>query len=137
MVEFLANVVRLPQVTLVTRLRLDAALSDPAPARETGKKGRPAVKGTRQPTLATRLTDPAPVWQTHTVSWDGGIARSVEMATGTALWSHAGIAPVPIRFLCSVVIHKATSPPRPCCVPINRLIRFRSWSGVSCVGRST
>jgi hypothetical protein len=98
-VEFLAHVVRLPQVTRVTRLRLDAALSDPAPARQADKKGRPAVKGKRQPALAKHLTDPAPVWQTHTVSWYGGIARSLEMATGTALWSHAGVPPVPIRWV--------------------------------------
>jgi hypothetical protein len=98
-VEFLANMVRLPHVTLVTRLRLDAALYDPAPAREVGKKGRPAVKGQRQLTLAKRLTDPATVWQTNTVCWYGGIARSVEMATGTALWYHASVAPVPIRWI--------------------------------------
>jgi hypothetical protein len=59
-VEFLATLIRLPHVTLVTRMRLDAALSDPAPTREAGKKGRPAVKDKRQPTLATRLIDPAP-----------------------------------------------------------------------------
>ncbi len=46
-VEFLANVVRLPQVTLVTRM--DAALYDPAPIREAGKKGRPAVKASVSP----------------------------------------------------------------------------------------
>jgi hypothetical protein len=98
-VEFLANVVRLPHVTLVTRMRLDAALYDPAPIREAGKKGRPAVKGKRQPTLAKRLSDPATVWQTSTVSWYGGVTRSVEIATGTALWYHAGVAPVPIRWV--------------------------------------
>src|SRR5436305_5276237 len=57
--EFLANVLRLPLVTIVTRMRLDAALYDPAPAREADKKGRPAVKGKRQPTLTKRLADPA------------------------------------------------------------------------------
>jgi DDE superfamily endonuclease len=97
--EFLANVVRLPLVTIVTRLRLDAALYDPAPARQAGKKGRPAVKGKRQPTLATCLTDPQTVWQTCSVSWYGGITRSVEMATGTALWYHAGVPPVPMRWV--------------------------------------
>jgi hypothetical protein len=98
-VEFLANLVRLPHVTLVTRMRLDAALYDPAPIREAGKKGRPAVKGRRQPTLAKRLIDPATAWQTSTVSWYGGVTRSVEVATGTALWYHAGVAPVPIRWV--------------------------------------
>ena len=98
-VEFLANVVRLPLVTIVTRMRLDAALYDPPPAREAGKKGRPAIKGKRQPTLAKRLADPETVWQTSTVSWYGGIPRIVEMATGTALWYHAGVPPVPIRWV--------------------------------------
>ena len=85
-VAFLAHMIRLPHVTLVTRMRLDAALYDPAPKREAGKRGRPAAKGKRQPTLAKRLTDPDTIWQTCTVSWYGGIRRSVEMATGTALW---------------------------------------------------
>ena len=51
--ELLADAARLQQpVTVVTRLRLDAALYDPAPPREPGTKGRPRVKGERQPTLA-------------------------------------------------------------------------------------
>jgi hypothetical protein len=98
-VEFLANVIRLPLVTMVTRLRLDAALYDPAPARQAEKRGRPAVKGKRQPTLAKRLADPQTVWQKCPISWYGGISRAVELATGTALWYHAGVAPVPIRWV--------------------------------------
>ncbi len=98
-VAFLANLVRLPLVPLVTRLRLDAALYDPAPARQAGKRGRPAVKGTRQPTLTKRLADPTTVWQACPVSWYGGITRIVEIATGTALWYHPGISPVAIRWI--------------------------------------
>ena len=53
--ELLADAARLAQpVTVVTRLRLDAARYDPAPLREPGTKGRPRVKGERQPTLAHR-----------------------------------------------------------------------------------
>jgi hypothetical protein len=92
-------VVRLPQVTIITRMRLDAALYDPVPQRAAGKKGRPAVKGPRQPTLAKRLSDPQTVWQTSMVSWYGGIRRQVEVATGTALWYHAGIPPVALRWV--------------------------------------
>ena len=36
-------------VTIVTRLRLDAALYDPAPVRQPGTTGRPRKKGARQP----------------------------------------------------------------------------------------
>ncbi len=57
--ELLAAAAALVQpVTIVTRLRLDAALSDPAPPREHGKKGAPRKKGERQPALAARLHDP-------------------------------------------------------------------------------
>src|SRR2546430_118450 len=54
-VAFLGDLVGLPGVAMVTRLRLDAALYDPAPEREPGKKGRPALKGKRQPNLSQRL----------------------------------------------------------------------------------
>jgi DDE superfamily endonuclease len=98
-VAFLAKVGCLPLVTMVTRLRLDAALYDPAPPREAGKKGRPAVKGPRQPTLAQRLGDPQTVWLKRDVSWYGGITRTVEVATGTALWYHPGVPPVSLRWV--------------------------------------
>ena len=135
-VEFLAHMVRLPHVTLVTRMRLDAALYDPAPIRAADKKGRPAVKGKRQPTLAKRLADPATVWQTSTVSWYGGVTRSVEMATGTALWYHAGVPPVPLRWVLIRDPEGKFAHAGPCCVPTNMPTRFRSWHGLSCVGRS-
>ena len=54
---------RLPApVTLITRLRLDAALYTPVPARAAGQKGRPRRKGQRLPTLAHRLTQPDTAW---------------------------------------------------------------------------
>ncbi len=67
--DFLLKVSRLPQVSAITRLRLDACLYDPAQEREAGKKGRPALKGKRQPKLAERLQDPKTLWQKHTLSW--------------------------------------------------------------------
>ncbi|GHO87103.1 hypothetical protein KSZ_51090 [Dictyobacter formicarum] len=58
--ELLACAARMIQpVTIVTRLRLDTALYDPAPVRQPGTNGRPRLKGARQPTLAQRLVDPA------------------------------------------------------------------------------
>jgi hypothetical protein len=97
--NFLAAVIRLPNVCVITRLRLDAALYDPAPERKSSTKGRPALKGKRQPTLAKRLVDPNTDWQKLTVAWYGGVMREVEVATGTALWYHAGVPPVPIRWV--------------------------------------
>ncbi len=98
--ELLACVAGIRQpVTVITRLRLDAALYDPAPERKAGTKGRPRLKGARQPTLQMRLVDPNTIWQTVTVAWYGGTKREVEVATGTALWYHTGMAPVAIRWV--------------------------------------
>jgi DDE superfamily endonuclease len=98
--ELLADAARLPApVTVVTRLRLDAALYDPAPPREPGTKGRPRVKGDRQPTLAARLLDPDTRWATLTVPWYGGGTAQVEAATGTATWYHPGDPTVPLRWV--------------------------------------
>src|SRR6266700_6278652 len=86
-------------VVIVTRLRLDAALYDPAPVRKPGTTGRPRKKGARQPTLARRLADPGTVWQRITVAWYGGTTRTVELASATAVWYHNGLPPVAIRWV--------------------------------------
>lgn len=88
-----------PAVTLITRLRLDAALYDLAPPPRPGKRGRPASKGARQPTLAARLRDPATVWETTEVAWYGGTRRTVHLATGVSIWYHRGMPPVTIRWV--------------------------------------
>jgi hypothetical protein len=99
-IELLACALGFQQpVTVITRLRLDAALYDPAPERKKGTNGRPRLKGARQPTLAQRLADPQTVWETVTVSWYGGQQRTVEVATGTALWYHTGLPPVALRWV--------------------------------------
>jgi hypothetical protein len=86
-------------VTVVTRLRLDAALYDPAPARQPGQRGAPRKKGARQPTLAQRISDPATTWQTVMVQWYGNTMRTVELASGTAVWYHPGLPSVPLRWV--------------------------------------
>ena len=85
-------------VTMVTRLRLDAALYDPPSERTATTKGRPRCKGKRQPTLATRVSDPQTAWEKVNVRWYGGSERSIDVATGTALWYHRGIR-VPLRWV--------------------------------------
>jgi hypothetical protein len=98
--ELLADAAGLRQpVTVVTRLRLDAALYDPAPPRTPGTMGRPRLKGERQATLAARLLDPDTVWETLTVPWYGGDTAQIEVATGTALWYHRGRPPVDLRWV--------------------------------------
>jgi hypothetical protein len=77
---------------MVTRLRLDAGLYEPAPARKPGPIGRPRVKGPRLPRLADRVKDPATPWRRVTlVGWYGGGARRLDIASGTAVWHHPGM----------------------------------------------
>lgn len=88
------------RAAMVTRLRLDAALYAPAPPRAPGRNGRPRKRGKRLPKLSERLSDPATLWEQVTVTrWYGRTRRTVEVATGTAVWSNAGQPTVPIRWV--------------------------------------
>lgn len=88
------------ELTVVTRLRLDAALYDPAPIRRPGTTGRPRKKGARRPTLKQLLAEPATVWRRVTIrGWYGEPARDVELASQTAVWVHSGRPAVPIRWV--------------------------------------
>jgi hypothetical protein len=97
------------ELTVVTRLRLDAALYAPAPIRPRrgpllalgpGTNGRPRKKGARRPTLKQLLADPATVWRRVTVrGWYGEPERALELASATAVWFHSGMPVVPIRWV--------------------------------------
>jgi hypothetical protein len=94
----LLNDVR-PWVTMITRLRLDAALHKPPPRRVPGKPGRPPVVGKRLPTLKQRLANPKTRWRRLLVTgWYGRGERMVEIVSGTALWNNPGRR-VPIRYV--------------------------------------
>ncbi len=86
-------------VTYISRLRLDAVLHEPPPPPVAGKRGPKPKKGPRQLSLKARVRDPATGWEPWTVTWYGGVARGVELATGTALWYTPGEDPLPIRWV--------------------------------------
>ena len=87
-------------VTFVTRLRLDAALYEPAPPRRTGQLGRPRLKGERLPNLAVVAEDPSTLWALAMVdNWYGSGERTVEVASATAVWYSTGLPAVPIRWV--------------------------------------
>ncbi len=97
--EFLAALLR-QRITCVTRLRLDAALYQPAPSRRPGTVGRPRTKGARLPTLAKVLADKETPWRRVAVpGWYGEGERIVEICSDTAVWRHAGLPVVPIRWV--------------------------------------
>lgn len=86
--------------TIVTRLRMDAALYEPAPPRRTGQNGRPRKKGRRLPSLEKKAGDGRTRWRRVTMAqWYGSEQREVEVATGTCVWYHAGKPAVPIRWV--------------------------------------
>ncbi len=97
-------------LTVVTRLRLDARLFEPAPPRSPSTIGRPRVSGARLPSLTQRLNDPTTAWQRVRVTgWYGGEERQLDIASGTALWHHPG-KQVPIRWVLVRDPHGAFEP---------------------------
>jgi hypothetical protein len=96
-IELLRDVGR--HLCMISRLRLDAGLYEPAPPRKPGTLGRPRVKGARLPSLLERLADPATAWHRIRVDgWYGRAERRLHIASGTGLWHHPGMQ-VPIRWV--------------------------------------
>ena len=88
------------QMAVVTRLRLDAALYEPAPERRAKQTGRPRKKSRRLPTLQQVANDRATRWQPVTVrGWYGERERIVEIVSGTCVWYPTGMPAVPIRWV--------------------------------------
>jgi hypothetical protein len=97
-IELLAAVGK--SVCMITRLRLDAALYDPAPPRAPGTNGRPRRKGTRQPPPQAMADNPATVWQSVRIErWYSQGPKEVDIASGSALWVHSGTPTVPLRWV--------------------------------------
>ena len=87
-------------ITFVSRLRLDAALYEPAPPRGPGQIGRPRLKGERLPSLSVVAEDPNTAWEpTKIADWYGSEERTVELASQTAVWYSTGLFAVPLRWV--------------------------------------
>jgi hypothetical protein len=87
-------------VTFISRLRLDAALYEPAPPRRPGQIGRPRLKGERLPNLSVVAEKANTVWKPTTIAnWYGSGERTVEVASGTAVWYSTGLFAVPLRWV--------------------------------------
>ena len=90
------------QITVVTRLRLDAGLYAPPPppkSRGSGRTGRPRVKGAKLPTLEQIAADPTTLWTTIRVPrWYSQGEREVEIVSACCLWYNHGLI-VPLRWV--------------------------------------
>jgi len=109
-ISWLFRLTQLPgQLCLIVRLRLDAALYQPAPKRQPGTKGRPHKKGERLPTIEQVAANPKTRWRRVTISNCYGEgkrliethvpARSAGVVSQTAVWFHGGQPPLPIRWV--------------------------------------
>lgn len=88
------------KVSVITRLRLDAALYEPVPLRKEGQVGRSRKKGKRLPTLEQLVAQADTCWQTLIFSqWYGHKEKCMQIATGKALWYHSGKPAVAIRWV--------------------------------------
>jgi hypothetical protein len=100
--EFLDSLNRygLPPAYCITRLRLDAALYEPAPPRQPAQRGRPRKKGRRLPTLKAMLDDADTHWQRVRITgWYSESARELEISSGTAVWTTTGKPVVHLRWV--------------------------------------
>ena len=87
-------------ITFITRLRLDAALYEPALPRKPHQMGRPRLKESRLPNLWVVAKDPKTAWMSITVSnWYGGTQRAVEIVSDSAVWYSSGLPVVPLRWV--------------------------------------
>ena len=71
-------------ITFITRLRLDAALYEPAPPRYPGQIGRPRLKGERLPNLSVVAEDPS-----HRLEADHGQSTGTVGRSAPWRWSSA------------------------------------------------
>jgi hypothetical protein len=86
-------------VTMVSRLRFDAALYHPPTPPPPGKRGRKPTKGARQRSLKIWATRSDTPWQETTVDWYRGERKRLWVFSRTALWYTPGLASVAIRFV--------------------------------------
>jgi DDE superfamily endonuclease len=87
------------QVTMVSRLRWDAALYHRPAPHPPGKRGPQPLKGKRQRRLQAWAERADTPWETVEVDWYGGRRKQLWVFSHTALWHTRGLPPVDIRFV--------------------------------------
>lgn len=87
------------QVTLISRLRKDAALYESAPEASEKKRGRKPLKGKKAKSLHELIIQSDLAWQEQEIAWYGGIKKKVALHSGTNLWYKPGNKPLAIRWV--------------------------------------
>lgn len=90
-------------ITLISRLRLDARLYDFPDPGEPGKRGKKPgpkpLKGKKLPQLKTLVANKEEKWQEQSVNWYGQSVKTIRFLTGVCLWHTPGEKPVPLRWV--------------------------------------
>ena len=98
--EFLLHCQRMSKpIVVISKLRKDASLYQPAPPRRPGQIGRPRVVGARLPSPTVVLDDPATEWIPYRAIRSDGIGFMVELTSGVALWYRGGYPSVHMRWV--------------------------------------
>jgi hypothetical protein len=87
------------RVTMVSRLRWDAALYHPPAPQPKGKRGPIPTKGKRQRSLQGWAERSDTSWKTVEVDWYGGQRKQLWVFSRTALWYTPRLPPVAIRYV--------------------------------------
>ena len=87
------------QVTMVSRLRWDAALYHPPGPQPQGKRGPKPTKGQRQRSLHAWAERSDTRWETVTIDWYRGQRKTLWVFSHTGLWHTPGVPPVEMRFV--------------------------------------
>ena len=86
-------------VTMICRLRLDAALYHPPGPQPPGKRGPKPKKGPRQRRLSEWASRSDTPWEQVEVPWYGGRRKPMQVFSRTGLWHRRGGDPVAIRYV--------------------------------------
>jgi hypothetical protein len=95
----LARACQRHRVTMICRLRLDAALYHPPGAQPPGKRGPKPKKGPRQRRLTEWASRHDTPWELIEVDWYGGGRKWMQVFSRTGLWYRRGQDPVAIRYV--------------------------------------
>ncbi len=87
------------EVTLVSRLKMNARLFDFPPERDPNKRGRSSMKGKRLVSFKQMLCLENLPWKEAEVVRYGGIKRLIHFVSNTCIWGADGAAPIPIRWV--------------------------------------
>ncbi len=120
---------------IITRLRLDAQLYQPAPLRRPKQMGRPRKVGKRLPALKALVNNPYTPWQTVEMQdWYGRGDYPLHITSATAVWYKTGMPAVPIRWVLIKDPKGKFETQALLCTDL-RPRQFKSCNGFGCDGR--